>query len=78
MSVKPIVLLKFPSTTSLDELMASIERVKETVGEDYYVMACESGDDYNNMEVFYEKDFTDVKYEELKKIFEDSFKNKEK
>ena len=56
------------------------ESVSNIIGDEYYTLAYvlpDGIDDYK-LQVFYEKDFDEVKYEELNKIIMDNLKSIEK
>lgn len=68
MKVKPIVLIGIPfaSKQQISEL-ESHEKIK-SLKFDYHVLIINISDDKLKFEVFYEKDFNHVKFEELKEL----------
>jgi hypothetical protein len=71
---KPIFIVGLPLDQRIkrDESQKSLE---DKIGEDYYCLAyVDSNLKEPKFQVFYEKDFNEVKYEELKKIIEDALK----
>lgn len=77
---KPICIIKYDVERVCDSgrmpKMYEINEAFETKFPDYYVFAfpSDSLDDVFDVNVFHEKDFTDVQYEELKGIIEESIK----
>jgi len=74
---KPIVLAslnKLLSIAEINEITALIERIG--MNNDYYFLTIFDANQKENIkfQVFYEKDFNKVKYEELKKIIKDKLK----
>ena len=73
-SPKPIVTVALPSNVNLEEL----HNIKGRIGNqltDYHVLVYQSFSSKEvEIKVFYEKDFNEVKYEELKQIIKDSVK----
>ncbi len=72
MAVKPILVIYLSSHISqydTDVAMKGLEEMKLT--QDYYVLAVPSNGEETKVEVFYEKDFNEVKYNQLKKIIAD-------
>lgn len=73
---KPIVLLGLGKYTPVDSIEKIGKNLESKIGQDYYGLVYRSNclDDLQ-MQVFYEKDFNEVKYEELKKIIEEAVKD---
>lgn len=76
---KPIVFIQlsdqeidsFGKQLQLESLANALEEIKK----EYFVLLSDSGGgDNTKIQVFYEKDFDEVKYEELKSIIENSTK----
>ena len=74
-SPKPILVVSLPYTASIVDYQDVRENLhKRGVGDDYHVMVIISKKEETIIEVFYEKDFNEVKFEELKEIVENSLK----
>lgn len=77
---KPIVFIQL-SDQEIDSMgkqlqVESLANALKEIKKEYFVLLSDSGGgDNNKMQVFYEKDFNDVKYEELKSIIENATKN---
>lgn len=72
--VKPIFIVGLQNSINashIDEISKSIQAVIT----DYHVLVHTTNNDNNQFQVFYEKDFNDVKFDELKKIVSDSLNN---
>lgn len=73
---KPILVVglsKGNSPREVAEIQHQIERMP--ISNEYYVLPYRRLDDETTFEVFYEKDFNEVKYEELKQLITDKIKN---
>lgn len=73
MSAKPIFIVKLPDAPSI-ELQQSINDKLANKMPDYHVLVI-SGETHLqtvDFQVFYEKDFNEIKYEELKQIINNS------
>jgi hypothetical protein len=74
---KPILIIKLPyefhmNCESFEEIVKSIE---SRTGQEYHVLpVIEKERTELDFQVFYEKDFTEVNYEELKEIIKESIK----
>lgn len=70
---KPIFIIGIPNSTKYD-----IDRIKKFIGKemsDYYVLVYSVNSKFNySFQVFYEKDFNQVKFEELKRIIKDKIR----
>jgi len=70
---KPIFLIGLPSKYKNEKVNANLQSIFENVGKelsgDYYVLVYiqEENDDFD-FKCFYEKDFNDIRYEELKSL----------
>jgi hypothetical protein len=73
--VKPIFIVgaSFPDMESYD---TAHEYIRQALGEDYYCILYPHNHDTPHFQVFYEKDFNEVKYEELKQLVSDLITNK--
>lgn len=60
---KPIFIVRLPSET--DELERISKNLTDSLS-DYYVLTISGNYDEAKFEVFYEKDMTDIKFDELK------------
>ena len=70
---KPIVVIFLPKETTMCEAVAVKQSLEKTeLFKEYHVLCASSNLDSFDVKVFYEKDFNEVKYKELKKIIEDS------
>jgi len=74
-SPKPMLVVSLPYSASV----AGYQNIKESlyergIGDDYHLLVINSGKEETSTEVFYEKDFNKVKFEELKEIVENSLK----
>ncbi len=68
--VKPILITKITGN-GWDDYLDDIDHFNSTlekVSEDYHIIFIPYSGKYIDFSVFYEKDFNDVKYEELKNI----------
>lgn len=76
LSVKPILVIRIPAPIPSEQIK-SIKKDKkiQEIKKEYHVLVTESYliNDVQ-FEVFYEKDFNEVKYEELKEIIRNSIK----
>lgn len=76
---KPIVVIRF-NTNGISENVSHINsELQEKLSEkwaDYHVLVIPTADQYEDFHIqtFYEKDFTEIQFEELKKIVEGSIK----
>jgi hypothetical protein len=66
---KPILIIGVPSSIDLKEYIADLR--ESEIKEDYYIIIYTTNDNEFTFQVFYEKDFNEVKYEELKRIISD-------
>ena len=64
---KPIFIIGLPAETNSDQ-MDSIQKNLYKQFKDYHVLVYCAFEDDIRFECFYEKDFNEVKYEELKQI----------
>lgn len=73
---KPIFLVKVPHESD-GEYLRHIQNILENKLTDYHVLAV--GCDVNDLEFqcFFEKDFGEINFEELKSIVSEQFKTKE-
>jgi len=63
---KPIIVIKAPYI-NMEQLASVNKSIGDDVRKDYYVFVINSNSNDWQFECFYEKDFNEVKYEELKK-----------
>ena len=78
MSVKPILIVKLPSTYDInpEAFEGIIKNVETRTGQEYYVLpVIEYQRKELDFQVFFEKDFSEVKYEELKSLLIESIAN---
>ena len=74
-SPKPILVVSLPYTASIADYQDVRESLYERgIGDDYHILVINSGKEETIIEVFYEKDFNKVKFEELKEIVKNSLK----
>ena len=74
---KPILVISLGQFVANDEVDSISEAIKRTgVEQDYYVLVTflNTNEPLVDFQVFYEKDFDEVKYEELKKIIKGGLK----
>lgn len=72
---KPILVVSLPYTASIANHQNVNESLYERgIGDDYHILVIISKKEETIIEVFYEKDFNEVKFEELKEIVENSLK----
>jgi hypothetical protein len=65
---KPILVVTIPQTPTQEYLQGFSQDVTQRIANEYHVLVIVG--DVTKVEVFYEKDFNQVKYEELKAIIE--------
>jgi hypothetical protein len=72
MTAKPIFIIRVPKRF-LKDIAETQNELQKTIGKDYYILILcdEFNSDKVEFECFHEKDFNEVKYEELKQIVED-------
>jgi len=76
MKPNPIVIITLPHTTDITERSDKIhDALSPDFLKDYYVFVLSGDVKYPNISVFYEKDFNQVKYDELKEIVETKMKS---
>lgn len=76
MAVKPIFTIGLTSRTSLLEVRETQTLVESRMKDDYHVLTyIQPNSEEVKFEVFYEKDFNEVKYEELKEIVRKKLNN---
>lgn len=68
---KPIFLVGLPKMASIEKIENSQKSLERKL-EDYYVLVYMTSENEIQFKCFYEKDFDDVKFEELKKIVKDA------
>jgi hypothetical protein len=68
--VKPIFIVGV-SFINDEHFNLTQKSLQETLGEDYYCIVYLHNHDTPHFQVFYEKDFNEVKYEELKQLVGD-------
>jgi len=68
---KPIIAITIPHYMAQEGVDKISKSVKETVKEEYHVFIITNNSDEINFQVFYEKDFNEVKYKELKTIIKE-------
>lgn len=76
MAAKPIFVVGVPLGTSIATSSNIVEQIKEKL-EDYYIIVYPTNTSEFNFQCFYEKDFNDVKYEELKAIIQQNQQNQD-
>lgn len=72
---KPIFIVGLPLDCSDTEL-EYVQKLLDRKLEDYYSLVYTTNDNEIQFKAFYEKDFDQIKYEELKQIVQDSINNK--
>lgn len=76
LSVKPILVIRFPSFVLREEVdkLKGNKKIQQ-MDKEYHILTVNSPEVNDiQFEVFYEKDFNEVKYEELKEIIRNSIK----
>ncbi len=72
---KPIFLVELPISTDKEEVIG-IQSMLESKMTDYYCIVYISRSSYDiDFKVFYEKDFDEIKYEELKEMVRSNLNN---
>ena len=71
---KPIFLVGLPALATTEELYFHQSKLNEKLKQ-YYVLVHQTNGEELTFKCFYEKDFDQVKFEELKQIVNDSIKN---
>lgn len=71
---KPIFIVRYPKVVSIEQAL-ELEKMVNNKLPDYHCFICQSDIDNFKFECFYEKDFDEIKYEELKQIVKSYFKN---
>lgn len=74
MNAKPIFTIGLPSRTPHNEVLEIVEKTTNNFNNEYHILAYISSSDVIEFQCFYEKDFNEVKYDELKKIVMDKIK----
>lgn len=69
MIAKPIFIIETPLVWTADQQYI-LKKALCNKFEDYYILVLKGNDNGYKFTAFYEKDFNDVKYDELKKIIE--------
>lgn len=64
---KPIFLVGLPNMVSMEQIESS-QRILERKLEGYYTLVYKTNESEIQFKCFYEKDMTDIKFEELKEI----------
>ena len=64
---KPIFIVETPITQTNEEV-ANMQRVLENKLNDYHVLIIQMDVDNFNFKVFYDKDFTEINYDELREL----------
>lgn len=72
---KPIFIVGLPIDCSNTEL-ERVQKLLDRKLEDYYSLVYTTNDNEIQFKAFYEKDFDEIKYEQLKQIVQDSINNK--
>lgn len=72
---KPIFIVGLPLDRSDTEL-EHVQKLLDRELKDYYSLVYTTNDNEIQFKAFYEKDFDEIKYEELKQIVQDSINNK--
>ena len=75
MSTKPIFIVKLPMSITLEEFDRYYYLIDDKLT-DYYVICYKNNKDYVEFECFYEKDFNEIKYNELKELVKKQMKIK--
>lgn len=74
METKPIFVVKLPDIMSHKDIIHLKCNLDKELS-DYHILVVPSNVDEPKFEAFYEKDFNEVKFEELKQIVKDNFKS---
>lgn len=76
--IKPIVVIKIDGTRSHFDPLYQLNEMFQSYLKQYYVLVVPFTNETEpiKFEVFYEKDFTELKYQELKDIINDYLKEK--
>lgn len=74
-TVKPILVVGLPEDAPKEAIDLVGEKISSTIDEEYHVLVYISKKIDFSFQVFYEKDFDEVKYEELKQIVKDKINN---
>lgn len=68
---KPIFVVGFPAKKTNGDINEISDHIKKALGDEYYVLLYTNDEIYTpKFEAFYEKDFNEVKFEELKTIIQ--------
>ena len=70
---KPIFIVEAPMMQTREEF-ANTQKVLEEKLNDYHVLIVQTNVDDFNFKVFYDKDFTEINYDELKKLIKEKLK----
>lgn len=67
---KPIFIVEAPIMQTQEEFV-NTQKVLESKLNDYHVLIVQTNVDDFNFKVFYDKDFTEINYDELKKLIKE-------
>ena len=74
--VKPIVTVSIPFMVGMEQQAKIAEDLNKMMGKDYYILVFIAAVTEPRFQVFYEKDFNEVKYEELKEYIKKEMKER--
>jgi len=74
---KPIILIKMPHEAERKDYTRQAEELNDRFQNEYYVLVMSAGVDFPDVEIFYDKYFTEVEYEELKAMIKQSLTKSE-
>ncbi len=70
---KPIFVVETPMMQTQEEFV-NTQKVLENKLNDYHVLMVQANVDDFNFKVFYDKDFTEINYDELRKLIKEKLK----
>ncbi len=71
---KPIFIVEAPVMRTNEEFVNVQKVLENKLNDDYYVLMVQTNGDDFNFKVFYDKDFTEINYDELKKLINEKIK----
>lgn len=70
---KPIFIVEVPMMQTHEDFV-NVQKVLENKLNDYHVLMVQMDVNDFNFKVFYDKDFTEIKYDELRKLIKEKLK----
>tara|TARA_X000001382_G_scaffold129932_1_gene123247 strand:+ start:38 stop:256 length:219 start_codon:yes stop_codon:yes gene_type:complete len=70
---KPILIVEAPMMQTREEFVNTQKALEDKLN-DYHVLIVPTNVDDFNFKVFYDKDFTEINYDELKKLIKEKLK----